>query len=111
MQQHTPTGSISDRDGWEWNRVYGDRPEPDSSHPRTFAPGRYDPDRQSGADQGDPDRSVTHLRSELRRRERHNDEIVRQYERRLEEKNRQLENRSGGKSSDILVTILDRLFP
>jgi len=109
MQQHTPTGSVSDRDGWEWNRVYGDETESDSSHPRTFAPGRYDPDRGSARDHDDRGRSVEHLRSELRRRERHTEEVVRQYERRLEEKNRQLQNRSGDGGSDILGTLLDKL--
>jgi hypothetical protein len=110
MDMDTPTGSVSDRNGWEWSETRGKTGSRESNHPRTFAPARYDSQReQEPATQGS-DREVEKLREELRRRERHRKQIIRRYELRLAEKNRKLADQQTSRGSDdLLATLLDSL--
>lgn len=110
MEQYTPTASVSDRHGWEWNRVYGDGTERGSSHPRTFDPARYDTARSAGNDVEQLEREIERLRREIELQEQHREEIIQQYERCLAEKNRKLGEQGSDSDGDhVLSTVLDPL--
>jgi len=110
MDQYTPTGCVSDRRGWEWNRTHGDASSQESDHPRTFAPARYDPGREHESGSPHSEHEVEELREELKRRKQHREQIIRRYELCLAEKNRELrDERSTRESDDLLRTLLDTL--
>jgi len=106
MDQYSPTGSISDRRGWEWNRTHGEASSQESDHPRTFAPSRYDPGREHESGSSHPEREVEKLREELQRRKQHREQIIRRYELCLAEKNRELTDERSTRGSDDLLRIL-----
>jgi hypothetical protein len=110
MDMDTPTGSVSDRNGWEWSRTHGETSSRESDHPRTFAPARYDSQREQEPGTQDTEHELEELRKELRRRKQHREQIIRRYELRLAEKNRKLaDKQTSRESDDLLATLLDSL--
>lgn len=110
MDQYTPTGSVSDRRGWEWNRSDSDASSRESDHPRTFAPSRYDSAREYEPDSRTLEREVETLREELQRCKQHREQIIQQYELCLAEKNRELtDERSTRGPDDLLGSLLETL--
>ena len=115
MDNHTPTGSVSDRRGWEWNSIYGEDSDRESRHPRKFAPNRYRGESESGGESEQRQSELDRLRKEVRRQERHRHQLIQQYERCLAEKNRKLSERgrsdtSGSRLADREEALLDRLL-
>jgi len=105
------TASVSDRHGWEWNRIYGETTERTSSHPRTFDPARYEEGQESSPEVEELQREIEQLEREIERREQYRDEIIQQYERCLAEKNREIsEQRHQSGEDHILSTVLDPLL-
>jgi vacuolar-type H+-ATPase subunit I/STV1 len=102
MQHSTPTGSVSDRHGWEWNRLQTGT-ESGGRAPDRPASGRNPQQRIEQLE-----REVARLRTELQHRERQQAEIIQQYERHLAEKNRQL---ADGKqdAETILDAVVDQI--
>jgi len=108
MQEFSPTGSVSDRHGWEWNRMRGDGE--DADHPPTFRPDRYDSTRNPQRRIEQLEREIEELRTELQRREQQREALIRQYELCLAEKDRQLDQRAGrADRGDLLDAIVSQL--
>ena len=70
MDRHTPTGSVSDHRGWEWNRVYGEDSDRESRHPRKFAPNRYRGESEGGGESEQRQSEIDRLRKEVSLRPR-----------------------------------------
>jgi len=101
MQQSIPTGSVSGRHGWEWNRIQA------SSGPQQTAPDQPPGGRNPQQRIERLEREVERLRTELEQQERQQAAIIQQYERRLAEKNRKLAEQS--ESETLVDSVLDGL--
>lgn len=128
MTDSFPTGSVTGRREWEWNKwqrkqeTQGDpadtadrrqpsRPAPGNSRPRRHPPDHPRHREGSSAEFEDRERRLRHiiddLEAELEEKERRIQHIIRRYERLLSEKNRQLaaQNSSGGHDDSQLSVL------
>lgn len=96
-----PTGSVSDRHGWEWSRLQASQEAPQNPPAPDHPTGTRNP--QQRIEQ--LEQEVRRLRQEVDRQERRQAAVVRQYERRLAEKNRQLDEQS--ESGTLVGSFLD----
>jgi hypothetical protein len=101
MQHSIPTGSVSGRYGWEWNRIQS------GSESGQHAPDQPSDDRNPQQRIERLEREVARLRTELQHREQQQAAIIRQYERQLAEKNRQVGEQS--ESETLVDAVVDQI--
>ena len=101
MSLDLPSGSVSGREGWDWNRLI-DADQPESNPDRSTRP-------QSTALDPTAEQRIQTLESQLRRQEHRTQAIVDKYERLIDEKNRRLAAATtNDQSSSWLGTQLQR---
>lgn len=125
MPDDLPTGSVTGRQEWKWNKWQTDRDSPADSPGATdrrdrgpSGPGadrgtgesglRSRPDGQSGPRELRLRRLVEELEARLERKERRIQYIIEHYERLLSEKNRELAARSSAESGSG-IPVLSRV--
>jgi len=102
MSYDIPSGSVTGRDGWEWNRLQrrppsGDEREcsdPGRSRATTAGRSRRTTDERQRERERGRERSREELEAELRRTKQQLECVVEQYERLLAERNGELSRRS-----------------
>lgn len=90
MKSDRPIGSVTDRDGWDWNKRQAERRSDGSSgepsdYRRDGSQRRAHPERDATSE-----REIERLEAELERTEERLQSVIDRYERLLKRKNRQL---------------------
>lgn len=98
MGIHRPTGSVTGKGDWDWNRWREEvRSESESQGEETRRPG---PTRTTDRRGDDRDRRLRELETELERCERRSQYVIEHYEGLLHEKNRKLTEQRSDHSND-----------
>lgn len=97
MSLDIPSGSVSGREGWEWNRMMDrSRAEP-SSTPQPPTPSST------------PHQRIETLEAQVRREHHRTQAVIDNYERLLEERNRQLRLERTGDAPSCFRRLVDHL--
>ena len=94
MSSNRPVGSVTDREGWEWNKRRAERTSKGrfggaSDRPPNGSQRRTPPERDAASQ-----REIKRVEAELERTEERLQSVIDRYERLLEEKNQQLADRT-----------------
>lgn len=104
MTTDLPTGSITGRGGWEWNRWQNQQPprgvSTESASHRSY--GHVESERQPGRPEQEGALQCDHrrLQTQLEQKERRLEFVIDHYERLLADRNRQLANQRRAEPAD-----------